>query len=497
MSLTSPRSTAPAKPKAATTATTSTTSTPSTAATTSPTTPARAQTSFTDFFASIEEAQTTMFNPSSDSPSTQYFQQQATFNPFLHQQVTGMPFQQPQFVQQQNTGYPAPNPFLQAQQTGFQPQMQNAFLQSQPTGYLQPQMTGANPFRQSMMATGFGQHGGMLQAQPTGAFAPQQQQQTFSQPSPFGMQPQPTGAFASSSSPFGQPIQAQATGAPFGQQQAASPFGQQPTPQPLTQQKTGAKNPFNPAPGEVPMPKPYTGPSMNALASNAFAPSNGFGQQQQQQQPPQQPFQPTGQAPSNGNGNGFGSAFGTQQNAPSPFGTSQAPAAQPLTQTKTGGLMASIASEFATGAQRSASPTSFVPTSTFSSSFSSSTSTAPYSSAFSSPNPNPTPLRAQSTGFGGSSVKPFQPTSSFGSKLADELGPTPLAAQSTGTFNPFRASTLPPQQTGNNSAFSAFSAAPPMPAPLASQPTGFVPSSAFGQSFVGGQGQNDGQGSLL
>lgn len=59
-------------------------------------------------------------------------------------------------------------------------------------------------------------------------------------------------------------------------------------------------------------------------------------------------------------------------------------------------------------------------------------------------------------------MKPFQPTSSFGSKLADELGPVspplpppqpqsqqqqqqqqPLGTQSTG-FNPFRGSTLPP-----------------------------------------------------
>ncbi|KAI5480186.1 ENTH domain containing protein [Pseudohyphozyma bogoriensis] len=357
--------------------------------------------SFTDFFDSIESSQTSMFNPSTNSPSTAYFQQQAAFNPFV-----------------------APQP------------------------------------------TGFGAFGGHPQQQ---ALAPQM---TGFVPSPFGAQPMPQ--------PFLQP---QVTGSPFA----------------LVPQKTGMRNPFNPAPGEVVAPKPPPGPSMNSLAAAAF------GQQQQQaQQPPLAP-QPTG-SPFGGMPNGGsahpglsngGSAFGNGLNAfSSPMGgstpgaTSQPPA-QALTPAKTGGLMGNIASEFAFSSPSPSTPPPAASSTVTPSSGASSTpafSASPLRSStlpplntplsggsnFLSPNGPPngaplSPLRSQSTGFGGSTMKPFQPTSSFGSKLADELGPstvpslssqptgftpsvslgpqpTGLTSQTTGSgaFNPFRSSVLPP-----------------------------------------------------
>ncbi|KAM0748804.1 ANTH-domain-containing protein [Meredithblackwellia eburnea MCA 4105] len=601
------------KPKPSTPAPSSNTpTTPAASSSTAPTTTTPGgKTSFTDFFESIESAQTTMFDPSTSSPSTQYFQQQAGFNPFLQAQPTGMAFlqQQPTGFQPQFSTFPAvsgvaaPNPFLQPQMTGFvqqqaQPQLQPAFLQSQPTAFpgLQPQMTGAvNPFRQSMMLTGapagnpFGQPQ-FLQAQPTGVFAQSQQplvaQPTgafaaFSQPlagqptgafapTPQQQLPMQTGPFATrgpssspfaisgpSSSPFAVPTPSKSNSNPFPpsqQQPFSAPSDVQhrsasstPTPQPLSVQKTGTRNPFNPTPGEAPPPpKTPTGPSMNQMAASAFAGSggmNGFGGGQQQQQQQQQGYVNGGM---NGSGNGSGSGFlGSASAAPPPQSV------QAITPTKTGGLMASIASEFTIN--RTTSPTSFAggppsssvppasgamaggsafgssslpplsgmgtgfqPTSAFGTSTSTSTSLAPSVS----------PLRAQTTGFGGSTMKPFQPTSSFGSKLADEFGvgpvssatTTPLTAQMTGSgFNPFRASSFGTVGAGTGASFSSNGLSFPgasgafassssnstqFPSALTSQPTGvsaFKPSSAFGTSNFGngGSGGGQGQGSLI
>jgi len=397
-----------------------------------------------------------------------YFQQQATFNPFLNRQMTGFPGQQS--LNMQPTGYPSINggmmqmPQLQAQPTGFA----MGGITSQPTGYqamLAPQQTGYNPFRQSMMAqpTGmmpssspFPQTMGMpasssapnLQSMQTGGnpfgstFNPQQQQA----PSPFGNPGQ-----ASSSSPFTQISQAQPQqqsfdnnasqfgNSPFNQPTSAaatsqpqqSSFLSPPAPAPLVAQPTGSRNPFAPPPGSAPSetqrPKDM---SMNQLAMNAFQNrNNSLGvngyqpQQQQQQQPPTQPLQ------------------------------SQ--------HTGGGGLMASLASSF-TGNQQQTGTTG---SALFSSSSATPGISAPTNfsgvSAFSN-SPAPSPLLPQATGYGGSLVKPFKPSSSFGTSLADSL--PPLTAQPTGismsnspapgntatgasstnapAFNPFRSSTM-------------------------------------------------------
>ncbi|KAH8103846.1 ANTH-domain-containing protein [Cristinia sonorae] len=174
-----------------------------------------------DFFSAIEEEQPQMFNPQTGSPTSNYFQQQAAFNPFSQQQpmmMTGAPFGQPQ-VQIQPTGMPT-NPFgLQPQQS--QPPFGGNFLTAQPTAFLQPQSTGApNPFRQSMLMptmTGMPSFAGMgvgMQAQP---------QPTGMPTNPFPLQPQQT------SNPF--PVQPQQTSNPFPtQQQGQSAPGQNPFP---------------------------------------------------------------------------------------------------------------------------------------------------------------------------------------------------------------------------------------------------------------------------
>ncbi|KAM0789277.1 hypothetical protein ACM66B_000118 [Microbotryomycetes sp. NB124-2] len=436
---------------------------------------------FADFFESIEQSQTSMFDPSTNAPTLSYFHQQAAFNPFMPGQTSGLP------MVPQITGMPAfgavggqPNPFgafpLMAQPTGFMP---NVSMSTGPSPFLQPQMTGAvNPFRQSMMMTGmqqptsspfgvpppmsqpgngpFGQVSTPMQTQSMGAFTNQQSSSPFGQPqqqqhqqhqqqsvngtSPFGqVNSTPFGAGASSSyappgrvtSPSNSVVpssMSQATSAPFSQPSASS------APAALVPQKTGARNPFAPAPGTVlphTVPEQAKAPSMNALAQQAF------GRQQQQQQQEQTQEQQAQTQPYDH----FSSIFGQQNSGQAP---------QPLTQTKTG-LMGNIASEFAFGSTPSTSAAPSTSGGVSSSPFGQSTTSqqqqpnsslpSQFSSLSISTNPTgsgapfhsgpsfagtgesvSSPLTPQRTGFAGSTVKPFQPTSDFGAKLAGELG---------------------------------------------------------------------------
>ncbi|GAA5971033.1 hypothetical protein JCM11641_004121 [Rhodosporidiobolus odoratus] len=612
-------------------------STSTSAPSTSVTSPASARSSqsaaapknFTDFFDSIEQAQTPMFNPNTGSPTLGYFQQQAAFNPFLMPQPTGAPFAQ-QGMLPQATGMPfgaaAPNPFLQPQMTGFpvQPQMTGMQLQPQMTG-----MMGANPFRQSMMPTGMGAPNPFMSIN-TGnnGLAPQTTgMQPFSAPPPVPtLQPQPIGSpFGAppSSSPFGQPPQqqpsflsAQPTGNPSGAQRpmsmmpqatgnpfqrpmssmpastsfssfspaassapgqpplgapasSPSPFSSAPSPlaasspAPLTAQKTGTRNPFAPAPGtlipqaEPPQPK---GPSMNDLAANSYAQrlqaqQTGMGQLQPQQTGygGANGIDGTAQQPPQNKPQDAFSLFLAEQNARREREAQQQQqnGAGPLIAQKTGGVFASIASDFVMNRDGAGMPSADSSTVTgasspFSSAFSSgapfsaaqsSTATGtsslspPFSSlslssqptgATSSLSSQPTGATAsftpQATGFGGSSVKPFQPISSFGSQLATQMpapsplsssaSPAPLTSQPTGfgnSFNPspaFASSAAPspapaaspapvqPQATGYNP-FSGTKLPPlntPLSAGLTPQRTGFQPTSDFGKSAFGGGG---------
>ncbi|GAA6002979.1 hypothetical protein JCM10207_001927 [Rhodosporidiobolus poonsookiae] len=565
-----PRTTTP-KPAASAAPASASTSAPTTSAP-APSSSQPAPKSFTDFFDSIEQSQTPMFNPNTGSPSLGFFQQQAAFNPFIAPQMTGAPFAQPGMLPQM-TGM-APNPFLQPQMTGFvQPQM---------TGFMQPQMTGmpgANPFRQSMMPTG-NPFGAQLAPQMTG-MTPFSAPQAFSAPPPVpSIQPQPTGA-PFGASPFGQPQQQQpqqpflsaqptgnpfgagrpmsmmpqATGNPFQRPQSmmpssistsgfpsstapgmpnlgapSSPFAPSPaasapppvsappapaSPAPLVAQKTGTRNPFAPAPGTVipqtapPQPR---GPSMNEIAANSYA-------QQLQAQQTGLAQQQTGYG---GAANGFSGAAGGAQQQPQAQ-QQQAPpkqdafsaflaeqnakrereqnggAAQPLIAQKTGGLMASIATDLAFTRDNAGTPsaTSAAP---FSSALGGSSLTTPFSSLslsttsgpgtssspFSALSPSATGapsapfLTSQPTGFGGSSVRPFQPTSSFGSQLATELGggapsPTQLSTQPTGFGAGAGGNSLLTGLGSNAPSPSPGAGQAPSPAPLQPQSTGYNP----------------------
>lgn len=412
-------------------------------------------------------------------------------------------------------GGPAFNPFRQSmmmmpQQTGFmQPQMTGfgGFPQQQPQGFMQPQMTGAMAFGGMGGAGGFGgQQPAPFNPQPTGAFgqqsAPQQQQQQqqpFMQSQPTGFnpqqpnfaQPQPLQAQATGSNPFRQsmmPINTNVTGFnPSGAlSQPASPFlNQNPTvgssnafvsgggqsqiqrpgstpalsldTKPLVAQATGSKNPFAP-PGGVqkapPMPQ-QKGPSMNELVWNK--------QQSQFGMPPQQ----TGM-----NGGG-----GSGPTSPSPWNNGASMNGKPG-----GSGISDIASSFTFDSNK--------PTSNGSSDFSSqfgglsttgtgggTASTSQFGSLSSNPTGQMSPtktggsagfLQPQATGYGGSTVKRFQPTSSFGSQLMETLPPI----QEPGTNTPGGGGMTSPSKQ-----------------PQAGQ-------SAFSFDGTGGQGQGQAQTSL-
>ncbi|GAA5863962.1 hypothetical protein JCM3774_004435 [Rhodotorula dairenensis] len=541
---------------------------------------AAAPKSFTDFFESIEQQQTSMFNSPPQQQHTGVFPGSpfaVSGGGFMGAQPTGIPHPfgvQPGLMPQM-TG----NPFMQPQMTGFG-------MQPQVTGFaMQPQMTGMpNPFRQStmMMNTGVapnpfgmppsqqtgmasatssmpppvpqvqpnmtGAHGPFGQSSPFGYHHQQQQQQQHLAPQQTGNPFGPQRAMSMMAQPTGNPFQNRPTStappasgsnatlgasrAHSGYSSAASPTGATPSSgparsntmpalAPLTQQKTGMRNPFAPAPGTlIPQSDPQPAatppaPSLNELATNSFAarlaqqPTGavGGGNQPQwttfgqsggnAQHAPQQQGQP-------GSTNAAGppkkqdafSAFVAQQREKEAAAANGA-ATGPLISQKTGGLFADIASDLARSGNTASSST---PTATANSSASATTSptslSGPFSSlSFSSSNggnsttpatpATTTPyLSAQSTGFAGSNVRPFQPTSSFGSKLASEMSPaasSPISAQPTGAFgggNPAGGGGGGNLNGGSSFAAgggSSLSSAPPTQTPLQAQSTGFNP----------------------
>jgi len=409
-----------------------------------------------------------MFNPKTGSPSSDFFQQQAAFNPFSHGGAFGSsPFQQPFGVQQQQTGFMLPqhtafpqspyNPFGQH----VQPQLTAMpFMQPQPTAApMMPQMTGINPFRQNNLN---GMNG--VQPQATGLglspFGP-----SPTTPSSFGSSPTTLSSFGPSPttlSPFG-PLPANQGTSPFqtpGQQQQipfnpASPFnvGQQPnvnspfTPpqqmqqqqsqpppqlqnpvnnmsipprpasaplktsspepiKPLVAQQTGSKNPFG-IPTSPPPPVPKI-PTLMELAINKQQELHRMQQQQQQQ-----------------NGQ-LGQTFSAISN----------PTA--------GSTMSSVASDFAAlniGNNPAANSLSPQMTSTTNSSFSadtlfssvSSQPTGATTSTIPSISFQPTGgLTSNTTGLGTfTGLKTFKPSSSFGASLLESLPPIPGSGPTT------------------------------------------------------------------
>lgn len=487
-----------------------------------------------DFFSAIEEEQQTMFNPQTGSPTSNYFQQQAQHNPFqLQMQMTGafptQPFSQqaPPQMQMQPTGFIQPqqtafqitaqptgtNPFgmQMMQQQQPQQQAQPNFLRPQATGFLQPQMTGANPFRQSMLmaqSTGlplFPMNTGAgipnFSGQSTNAF---QQQQS----SPFSATPSISATSSVSSATSSAFSQSPSFAAPSAQQANANangvnnsnlparpataplsaPSSSTPQPQPVKSHQTGSRNPFGvPVTPAPPVPQPPT--LMELMMGNKSTQSGqSAGNNQQQQQQLQQPQQ-TGLA------NGFGSFSGINGNN-SQDKADMASVASSFTTLKIGenktgfSGLPNISSTSSCGASPLSSQntattaTSSFTGSTFSSSLGSQPTGATTASATSgSPSisvSSPT-LKPQTTGFSG--IKPFKPSSSFGAQLLDSLPPIPQSAPTTP--NNEGAPTLSSSSSSNFGSSST-----PFSSTLSSQPTGFrgLSNQPTGTSPFGGLG---------
>jgi len=397
-------------------------------------------------------------------------QQQGGTQPFLQPQTTGTGFLQPQttgFLQPQTTGQMAFQAHRQSTFPGMGMSSSSAggmehlspqpTMQAQPTGFLQPQTTGSNPFRQSTIGTS----GSAFLSHPASPVASMGSMG-------FG-----------SSAPFGEPVRSNST--PIVSNNLTS------SPKALVPQKTGSNNPFAP-PGGIPSPPPAVPklPSMNELAQNRMNQQFGMGmgqqqhQHQHQHQPQQQqaassstaswdPFAPT----TNGSVPGANSSSSAMSDIASAFAIDSKPANN------------DFASQFSSlniggGNTLSTSPGSLQPQST----------------GF---------LQPQRTGFGGSSVKPFKPTSSFGSTLMETLPTIPEPASSPGVPNG-NSNGVSPQPFGNGHVNQGTGSGPssvansPSPfnntpfstsfgnalsAPqLTSQPTGFQPTSSFGQNLV-------------
>lgn len=393
-----------------------------------------------DFFKSIEQEQSTMFNPQTNSPSSNYFQQQSQHNPFSNRQsmmMTGagpFPFAaQPTGMLPQPTGF-QPQPFLAPQQTSSPFQGQSGgFLQAQPTG---------NPFRQSMLfpqTTGMPNFSNAGAGNPFGVGAP---------PPPavpnFG-QPQSayTAAFTRPKSPEGPPRPQSTPITAFQQQQ------QQPA-QPVVSHQTGSRNPFGiPVTPAPPVPQP---PTMNQLATGNFNP-NHFGSQA-----------------NNANADPNSNSSRTRSNT------------SPLTSAFTG--MSSLASSFATGntTTGSTATTTLASQSTANSSF-----FGGQSSFSSSPDTTPAPLQPQKTGFEG--IKAFKPSTSFGASLLEALPSIPGSNPATpagGGGVPLPSSQTFPSASNSAQGTSSYFGG------LSSQPTGFGalnsnPTGQFSGAFGGGQ----------
>ncbi|KAF5383590.1 hypothetical protein D9615_003578 [Tricholomella constricta] len=503
-----------------------------------------------DFFATIEEEQPTMFNPQTNSPSTAYFQNQSTSNPFGQMQMTGQPFMQTQatgFLQPQHTAFQMPptNPFglapqtqqpqaghrpfstflpqttglaqpQQLQATGFaQPQQSQptglATLQlPQQTGFLQPQATGANPFRQSMLfpqATGMamfgGASGGILGPGTQNPFPNQSQNHGqggsgTNTSQPFTSTGIPFSATSSFASPFApnpssvlnqqpanlppRPSSTPLTSFGSTSDSATSP----PVAQPVKSHQTGTKNPFGPIAPAAPPPVPKP-PTLMELSMGVGGQSQQFQQQQQQsqQQQPQQQ-QPQQQQPQQQGGSGFG---GFNSGALGAGATDISSVASSFAFNKPNGTtnpQQPNSSGFSPTGALNAHATTASTGSTFSDSlFSSPLSSQPTGMTNASSAPSIAPVKPQMTGFAG--LKPFKPSSSFGASLLESLPPIPGSAPGTpAATNNSSTPGVPPNSNGGPSFGGLGSTAPTT--------NSFVNSSVTGSTGNFGSGSSLGQG---
>nr|ODN81404.1 hypothetical protein L203_05663 [Cryptococcus depauperatus CBS 7841] len=372
------------------------------------------QSHFNPFRQSVMAPQQTGFI----QPQMTGFSQQAQLAPFLQPQQTGMMafgdrasmFIQSNDYQQSRPASATPHQggFVQAQQISFlQPQPQPTVGSSQPyqPSLLQPQTTGFNPFRQSMMVGGGGFSSSLGN----------------SHPSPFAsngisqiQRPGSTPAFVTT------PLIASNSNASLSNTAVSSH-----EPKPLVAQQTGSKNPFAPIPGSTP-PVPKTQPqdkqpTMNELLMGDGADVGNHTQLQSYQQGQQQQVQMMQEMQMQALGMGDVASSFVKSEQSQAGGTNLHPQFSSL-------------SVNSTSNNRLPSPSSTTQTNSLPFLSANSTGLAPSTSISSqltgisglSNNTNLTTngfLQPQQTGFGGSNVKPFKPASNFGSQLVDSLPP--------------------------------------------------------------------------
>ena len=463
----------------------------------------------TDFFNSIEEEQKPMIDPvvsrrvfislrwfSADNISspTGYSQQQGIHNPFVQRQMTGAFTSQPfggGQVQIQSTGFPpsfpvqlaqpfqSTQPFPLSQTNGFAipshstpqhrpfstfiPQQATGILSGPTVNFLQPQPTGSNPFRQSML---FPQSTGMPTFSGSGAV-----------PTPLSAFPQITSMsqMASnlppmiSSTQFGHnnsselPVRPASTPLTV----AANPLSTSPPiAQPVKSHQTGSRNPFGvPVTPAPPVPKP---PTLLEL-SMGFG-RLGDGNQGLQPRPaaaasPQ--AQTTTMAPTESILSTVASSFSlmnkVEENTPFPTGDLNRLGSHPFNSQAVSTVTSSNRSEslFSLSSQPTgAAVSSYVPSA-----------------------PLAAPIKSQPTGFGG--MKPFKPTSSFGASLLETLPPIPQSGTTTPDVSAQTAAhtsapLLPTNITMNGSAASSVAKDSNVPGALSSQSTaGPLPARGF------------------
>ncbi|KXN87515.1 ENTH domain-containing protein C19F8.03c [Leucoagaricus sp. SymC.cos] len=421
-----------------------------------------------NFFNSIEENQTTMFNAQSASSN-------ATPNPFA-QMMAGQQFVIPQtaaqptgFMMPQHTAMPnAANPFSTVGQQSSVPGQRpfTTFLTTpDQQNFLQPQATGVNPFRQSMLVpqtTGmalFGVGGGQNQVQPMATgFGQSLFNSTSSPPQPLQQVQQPFQLFSASASgvPSNSAFSATQTQTSINvpQRPASTPLtslglnARSTSPPPLKPHMTGTKNPFGPVITPVPpVPKP---PTMAELALMGHGVNSAPGGSTQQQQSSNQA---NGGSSTNTNTT---SGFNFSTSALNPGGTDMGsvassfafsnskPAATSPTGTSTG--TGSTFSDSLFGGSLSGlstQPTSAGSTNSTAIALTSSLPTGVGNGTSGAPGA----LKPQMTGFAG--LKAFKPTSSFGAALMESLPPVPSSSSATSpTSGATGASTIGPGSGG-------------------------------------------------
>jgi phosphatidylinositol-binding clathrin assembly protein len=463
------------------------------------------------------------------SPNTTYFQQQSTSNPFHLMGVSAQPtgfvqpqptaFQQPQQLLPQPTGHRPFSSFIPPQATGLlgQPPMPSMAPMLTTGGLLQPQMTGSNPFRQSMLmpqTTGmqmFGVGVPTSLANGQGNF-PQAPGQPFSAgvvAAPTGIPSITTNAFSQSpfvgsqitgiTSPISIPPRPAST--PLTKLGSTSSTTSPPIAQPVKTHVTGTKNPFGPVATAAP-PVPRQPTLFELTMAKTDGPMSGQEQTQTLSFLHQSQRENTAGKPS---------GFSLASSALAPGATDMGSVASsfvfnsnPSTNNPIGvSNNSSLTTSNNLTAQHTAA-TSFsgstVSDSLLSSNLSSQSTgaTSLSSSAFSAPSPGV--LRPTLTGFNG--IKPFKPSSSFGASLMENLPPIPGSAPTTpgvasgptqpsptgGLFPPGGATTSSALLNGAAPSLTSTTIGKPIGSTLSSQPTGFATLGTFNSTSTLGVG---------